>query len=174
MATHPPPAHGGRLGGHGHGAFTQKWDKMHASLHDIVPPEHSPDLTMEGLDTPAPHDGEELDFIDSICNQFDVDLETLNAHAAKHHTAPNKERHMHWKPPKGSTLPPGDIWCMMADKNEIDINGNTYSAKKANATSHTSDVTIDGVTYSISMARYSISTCSDISSPMATYHVSTS
>ena len=171
-ATHPPPACGGGLGGHGHSAFTQKWDKLHASLHDTATPEQSPDPTTEGMDTPAPHDGEEIDFIASICNQFDVDLETLYAHAAKCCTEANKERHMHWKPPKGSTLPPGDIRCMMADKKEIDINGTKYSAKTANATSHASDVTIDGVTYSTSMAKFSVPMCSDIFSPMATYHVS--
>ena len=79
---------------------------------------------------------------------------------------------MHWKPPKGSTLSPGDIRCMMADKKEIGINGTKYSAKKANATSHASNVTIDSVMYSISMARFSVPRCSYISSPMATYHVS--
>ena len=86
LANHPPPAHGGSLGGHGCGTFAQKWEKSCASLHDIAPPEHSPDPTTEGLDTPVPHNGEELDFINSICNQFDVDLETLYAHAAKFHT----------------------------------------------------------------------------------------
>ena len=60
--------------------------KLCASPHDTATPEQSPGPTMEDLDTPAPHNGEDLDFIDSICNQFDVDLETLYAHAAKHHT----------------------------------------------------------------------------------------
>ena len=57
---------------------------------------------------------------------------------------------------------------MMADKKEIDINGTKYSVKKAScATFHASNVTIDGVTYSINMARFSIPTSSDISSLMA-------
>ena len=89
----------------GHGTFAQKWDKLHAYLHNIKPCDHSSDLTTEGMDTPEPHDGEELDFIDNICNQFDVDLETLYAHATKQCTDANKESHKHWKPPKGSTLP---------------------------------------------------------------------
>ena len=114
---------------------------------------------------PASHNKEEHDQIDSVCNQFDVDLETLYAHAAKHCTDVNKGKRMHWKPSKGSTLPLGDIWHMMADKKEIDINATKYSVKKANATSHGSNVTIDGVTYSINMAKLTI--------PMATYHVST-
>ena len=119
---------------------------LRAYLHDIKPPDHSSDQTTEDIDTPEPQDGEELDFIDSVCNQFDVDLETLYAHAAKWHTDVNKKRHKHWKPPKGSTLPLSDIQCMMADKKEIDINGAKYSIKKANATSHASNITINGVT----------------------------
>ena len=55
--------------------------------------------------------------------------------------------------------PPGDIQHMtMADKKEIDINGAKYSVKKANATPHASDITINGVTYSINMARFSVQT----------------
>ena len=112
LVPHSPPAHGGGLGGHGlHGcgAFAQKQDKLHAYLHHNAPPDHSSDPTTEGLDTPEPHNEEELDFIDNVCTQFDVDLETLYAHAAKCHTDANKERHQHWKPPKGSMLPLGDI-----------------------------------------------------------------
>ena len=45
-------------------------------------------------------------------------------------------------------------------------------AKRASATSHAGNVTINGVMYSINMTRFSIPTSSDISSPMATYHVS--
>ena len=63
---------------------------------------------------------------------------------------------------------------MMADKKEININGTKYSVKKANATSHASEFTIDGVMYFINMARFSIPMSSEISSPMAAYHVSAS
>jgi len=49
----------------------------------------------------------------------------------------------------------------MADKTDIDINGAKYSIKKADSTAQHSDVKIEGVTYSISMA-------------LITYHVSAS
>ena len=78
---------------------------------------------METTDTTKPQDGEDPDLVDSVCNHFDVNLETLYAHVAKHCTNVNKEKHKHWKPPKGSTLPLGEIHCMMADKEEINING---------------------------------------------------
>ena len=45
---------------------------------------------------------------------------------------------------------------MMADKAEIDIDGNKYSVKKADAAPHPVDVVIDGVRYAINMTRISI------------------
>ena len=86
----------------------------------------------------------------------------------------NKEKHRHWKPPKGSTLPPSDIQCMMADKAEIDINRHKYSVKKADAAPHPVDVAIDGIRYAINMTRVSILPTMDDHSLTTTYHVSTS
>ena len=45
---------------------------------------------------------------------------------------------------------------MLADKKDLNINGAQYSAKKANNAPHPSDVTIEGVTYTISMTNFSI------------------
>jgi hypothetical protein len=55
--------------------------------------------------TTKPQDGEG-DLINSICNTFDIDFETRYTRATKCHTAMNKEKHKHWKPPKGfNTMP---------------------------------------------------------------------
>ena len=59
-------------------------------------------------------------------------------------------------------------------KKEIDINGAKYSVRKANTTPHASDITINGVTYSINMAKFSIPMNTDNSPLTATYHVSAS
>ena len=64
---------------------------------------------MEPTDTSDTPDSSDLDLIDTVCEHFDVDIDTLYAHAVKHHTEVNKEKHQHWKPPKGSSLPPADI-----------------------------------------------------------------
>ena len=72
--------------------------------------------------------------------------------------AANKGKHQHWRPPKGSTLALYGIHHIMADKKEIDINGMKYSValKKVDTTPQASDVTINGVTYSINMMNLSI------------------
>jgi len=74
------------------------------------------------------------------------------AEIAKANTEANKQRHEHWKPPKGSGLPALDVCHMMAAKADIDLNGIKYSIKKANTASQPMDVAIDGITYSVSMA----------------------
>jgi len=103
----------------------------------------------------------DVDIIDHICETYDLDVDTLHAHAAKRRTEDNKARHKHWKPPKGSGLPASDVRRMMAAKADIDVNGIKYSIKKASTLGQPTDVSIDGVTYSVSMA-------------LSTYHVSAS
>ena len=63
---------------------------------------------------------------------------------------------------------------MMADKKELDINGAQHSVKKANAALHPSDMTIKGVTYTISMMSLSPMTDTVSTPMMTTYHVSAS
>ena len=55
------------------------------------------------------HSFMKFNLLDSVCEQFDVDLDTLYAQVAKHHTEANKEKHNHWRPPKASSLPGGDV-----------------------------------------------------------------
>jgi hypothetical protein len=71
-------------------------------------------------------DGEPANLIASVCEQYDVDIDTLYAHVAKHHKEANKEKHVHWKPPKGSELHPADPRHMLAQRSEIMISGITY------------------------------------------------
>jgi len=80
---------------------------------------------------------------------------------AKANMEANKQKHKHWKPPKGSRLPASDVCHMMAAKADIDINSVNYSIKKATTESQPTDITIEGITYSVSMA-------------LTTYHVSAS
>jgi len=80
---------------------------------------------------------------------------------AKANTEANKQHHKHWKPPKRSGLPALDVCRMMAAKVDIDVNGIKYSIKKAKTNGQPSDVSIDSITYSVSMA-------------LSTYHVSAS
>jgi hypothetical protein len=62
---------------------------------------------------------------------------------------------------------------MMADRAKIDIDGHKYTAKRANAALHPSDILIDGIKYTINMARCS-ATPAPGHHPVTTYHVSTS
>ena len=63
---------------------------------------------------------------------------------------------------------------MMANNKELNINGTWYSAKKANAAPHPSDVIIKGVTYIINMAKFSPANTTVNTSMTTTYHVSAS
>jgi len=103
----------------------------------------------------------DVDIIDHICKAYNLDMDTLHAHVAKWWTEDNKAMHKHWKPPKGSGLPASDVCRMMAAKADIDVNGIKYSIKKALTLGQPTNVSIDGVTYSVSMA-------------LSTYHVSAS
>jgi len=110
----------------------------------------------------------DMDFIDDVCEELGIDMETLYIQMASRHnqmaranTEANKKHHKHWKPPKGSGLPALDVRRMMAAKADIDINGIQYTVKKADTQGQPSDVSIDRVTYLVSMA-------------LSTYHVSTS
>jgi len=65
-------------------------------------------------------------------------VETLYIQMALHHnemaranTKANEQCHKHWKPPKGSGLPPSDIRRLMAAKADIDVNGIKYTIKQA-------------------------------------------
>jgi len=87
------------------------------------------DYTSVAHDTEAPDN----DLIDDVCQTYGVTWDMLYAHAAFRRTEANKEKHKHWKPPKGSTLPASDIRSMMADKTDININRAKYSIKKANS-----------------------------------------
>ena len=129
---------------------------------------------MEPTDTSDTLDSLDLDLIDTVCDHFDIDIDTLYAHPMKHHTEVNKEKHLQWRPPKGSPLPPTDVWHLMADKKELDINGTRYSAKKANATPQPSDITIDGITYCVNMTTVFPTDNTNVSTEMTTYHVSAS
>jgi len=104
-------------------------------------------------------DDVDTDIIDEVCDQLGINIDTLyvqmascRAAIAKANTEANKQKHRHWKPPKGSGIPALDVCCMMATKANININGVNYSIKKATTASQPMDVTIDGVTYSVSMA----------------------
>jgi len=97
------------------------------------------DYTSVAHKTDAPN----IDLIDDVCQTYGVTLNRFYAHAASRHTEANKERHKHWKPPKGSTLPASDIHHMMADKTNIDINGVKYLIKKADSAAQHSDITIE-------------------------------
>ena len=63
LATPSPTTCSGGQGGCGHGAFALKWDKLHAYLHNIKPPDNSSAPTMEDMDTPEPQGGEELSLL---------------------------------------------------------------------------------------------------------------
>jgi len=113
-------------------------------------------------------DDTDADLVDDICEQLGIDMETLYIQMALHHhemeranTKANKQRHKHWKPPQGSGLPALDVCCMMAAKADIDVNGVKYSIKKASTVGQPTDVSVDSITYSVSMA-------------LSTYHVSAS
>jgi len=100
-----------------------------------------------------------MDIIDHICKNYSLDLDSLHAHMANHCTEDNNKKHLHWKPPKGSALPPSNVHHTMAAKSDIDLNGIKYLIKKANSVGQPMDVAINGITYSVSMA-------------LVTYHVS--
>ena len=159
--------------GCGRGMFARQCDKLRAFLHDLKAIDDTSNTTTDTTATTEPHSGEG-DLIDSVCDTFDVDFETLYAHAVKCHSSMNKDKHRHWKPPKGSTLPPGVVHRMMADRAEINIDGHKYTAKKADAALHPTDVLIDGVRYAINMMRISILLMTDDHRPATIYHVSTS
>jgi len=113
-------------------------------------------------------DDTNLDLVDDVCEQLGIDMETLYVQMAtrwndmaRANTEANKQCHRHLKPPKGSGLPPSDVRRMMAAKAKIDVNGVKYTVKQASTAAHPTDVSIDGVTYSVSMA-------------LSTYHVSAS
>jgi len=104
-----------------------------------------------------------IDLIDNVCAQLGIDMETLYFQMAtrwndmaRANTEANKQCHKHWKPPKGSGLPPSDVHRMMAAKAKIDVNGVKYTIKQASTLGQPTNVSIDGVTYSVSMA---LSTC---------------
>jgi len=110
----------------------------------------------------------DTDLVDDVCEQSGIDMETLYVQMASHrhkmaraNTEANKQHHKHWKPPKGSGLPALDVCRMMAAKADIDVNGIKYSIKKASTVGQPTNVSIDGVTYSVSIA-------------LSTYHVSAS
>ena len=63
---------------------------------------------------------------------------------------------------------------MIADRKALNINGAQYSAKKANAALHPSDVIIKGITYTINMADFSPANGTVNTPMMTTYHVSAS
>jgi len=61
----------------------------------------------------------DTNLMDDICEQLGIDMETLYMASccnemARATTEANKQRHKHWKPPKGSGLPASDVHCMMA------------------------------------------------------------
>jgi len=110
----------------------------------------------------------DTDFVDNVCEELGIDMETLYIQMdsccnqmARANTEANKKHHKHWKPPKGSGLPAMDVCCMMAAKADIDINGIKYTIKKGGTNGQPSDISIDRVTYSVSMA-------------LSTYHVTVS
>jgi len=110
----------------------------------------------------------DINLINNVCNVYGIDVDMLYVQAASRQDAvsraksdANKEKHLRWKPPKQSSLPTSDVHCMITNKAEIDINGAMYSIKKASSAPEHSNVTIDGITYSVSKA-------------LTTYHVSAS
>ena len=116
-------------------------------------------------------DPDDSNIVDNICDYFDTVFDTLYAHVANHHTEENKKKHNHWKPPKLSSLPPADVWCMLANNKDIHVNGVKYDVKKANSAVLPTDIVIKDITYEVSMARLlSASGTPDLSVP--TYHVS--
>jgi len=113
-------------------------------------------------------DDMDMDLVDDVCEQLGIDVETLYVQMTLHHnkmaranTEANKQCHRHWKPPKGSGLPPSDVHHMMAAKADINVNGVKYTIKQASTVGQPTDVSIDGITYSVSMA-------------LSAYHVSAS
>lgn len=127
----------------------QQRDKRHVSFAGHLPTDSASMTTMEPTDTLDTLGSMDLDLIDTVCNHFDINIDTLYAHAAKHCTEANKEKHLHRKPPKGSSLPHADVRHMMADNKELDINGTKYSARKANTAPQPSNITMDGITYCV-------------------------
>jgi len=110
----------------------------------------------------------DTDLVDDVCEQLGIDMETLYIQMASRchkmaraNTEANKQRHKHWEPLKGSGLPASDVCCMMAAKADINVNGIKYSIKKASTVGQPTDVSIDGMTYSVNMA-------------LSTFHVSAS
>jgi len=79
-----------------------------------------------------------------------VQMASCHNKMAKANTEANKQHHRHWKPPKGSGLPALGVHHMMAAKADIDVNGIKYSIKKASTVGQPTDVSIDGITYSVS------------------------
>jgi len=113
-------------------------------------------------------DDTDTDLVDDVCEQLGIDIETLYVQMASHHnemaranTEANKQCHKHWKPPKGSGLPASDVCHMMAAKADINVNDVKYTIKQISTVGQPTNVSIDGITYSVSMA-------------LSTYHVSAS
>ena len=124
-------------------------------FHDQEPSNTASKTVTETTCSTNTHSSMNFKLLDTVCKQFNVDLDTLYAQVAQQHTEANREKHNHWQPPKPSTLPPGNVQCMMADKKELNINVAHYSAKKADTAPHPSDVIIEGITYTINMMKSS-------------------
>ena len=63
--------------------FAQQRDKLHAFLHNLEAIDDTSNMVTDTTATTEPQDGEGTDLIDSVCDTFDIDFETLYAHAVK-------------------------------------------------------------------------------------------
>ena len=116
----------------------------------------------------------DCNLVGSVCEQFDVDLDTLHAHRLQCQTDLNKKKHLHCKPPKDPSLLVTEPRHMHADKAELNLNGSKYAAKKANTAPHPADVTIKGITCSVSMMYINLIINTTDTPKLTTYHVSAS
>ena len=80
-------------------------DKQHVLFHDQEPNETASEMVTETISTMDTHSSADFDLMDSVCEQFNVDRDTLYAQVTKHHMEVNKEKHNHWRPPKGFISP---------------------------------------------------------------------
>ena len=56
-------------------------------------------MVAETTGTMDSHHTMDFNLVETVSKQFDVDLQTLYAQAAKSHMEVNKQKHNHWRPP---------------------------------------------------------------------------
>jgi hypothetical protein len=102
-------------------------------------------------------DSTDDDLVDNIMGQFDVDFDNLCVHVAerKHEELKAEGKHPHHQPTKRTAnpvvAPPGDVRRLLGNKVKT-IGCTPYEVKRAGTHPTPTDVDIDGIVYSVTMA----------------------